>query len=197
MREAMHPTRTDRHAQRGVVLMIALIVLVAMTLTGIAMMRSIDSGVLIAGNLAARQGAVSAGDFAVEQALAWLTTPPAPDLTVSQPAQGYFANWQNNFDPAGVGAGTAFDWGNNAVPAGTDAAKNNVRYVIHRMCQAAGPASSASCAMTGSGALVASTFGDINYVRQPMLGAANVYYRITARVDGPRHTVTYIQALVY
>lgn len=51
-----------RRAQQGVVLFVALIILVAMTLAGIALMRSVDTNVLIAGNLAFRQGATMAGD---------------------------------------------------------------------------------------------------------------------------------------
>jgi type IV pilus assembly protein PilX len=38
--------------ERGAILFIALIVLVAMSLAGIALMRSVDTNVLIAGNLA-------------------------------------------------------------------------------------------------------------------------------------------------
>jgi len=49
-------------AQRGVVLLITLIILVAMTLAGIGMMRSVDTGSIIAGNLAFRQAAANAGD---------------------------------------------------------------------------------------------------------------------------------------
>jgi Tfp pilus assembly protein PilX len=50
------------HHQRGVVLLLALIILVAMTLAGIGMMRSVDTGNLIAGNMAFRQATMSAGD---------------------------------------------------------------------------------------------------------------------------------------
>jgi Tfp pilus assembly protein PilX len=38
--------------QRGVMLIIALIVLVAMTMAGIAMMRSVDTATIVAGNIA-------------------------------------------------------------------------------------------------------------------------------------------------
>lgn len=48
--------------QRGVVLLITLIILVAMTLAGIGMMRSVDTGSMIAGNLAFRQATVHASD---------------------------------------------------------------------------------------------------------------------------------------
>ena len=48
--------------ERGVVLLIALIVLVAMTLAGIGMMRSIDTGTMVSGNIGFRQAAVATGD---------------------------------------------------------------------------------------------------------------------------------------
>jgi Tfp pilus assembly protein PilX len=49
--------------QRGVVLLIALIILVAMTLAGIGMMRSVDTGGVIAGNMAFRQSTLHASDI--------------------------------------------------------------------------------------------------------------------------------------
>ncbi len=51
--------------QRGAVLLIALIVLVAMTLAGIAMMRSVDTGILVSGNMAFRQSATLAADAGI------------------------------------------------------------------------------------------------------------------------------------
>ena len=60
------PAIASRRAQRGVILFIALIVLVAMSLAGIALMRSVDTNVMIAGNLAFRQGATLAADRAFE-----------------------------------------------------------------------------------------------------------------------------------
>jgi hypothetical protein len=53
------------HKQRGVVLLIALIVLVAMTLAGIGMMRSVDTGSMIAGNMAFRQATSNANDAGI------------------------------------------------------------------------------------------------------------------------------------
>lgn len=53
---------TTPHNQRGMVLIIALIILVAMTLAGIGMMRSVDTGSMIAGNLAFRQATLNVSD---------------------------------------------------------------------------------------------------------------------------------------
>ena len=45
-------------SQKGVVLFFALIALVAMSLAAAALVRSVDSGVLVAGNLAFKQSAI-------------------------------------------------------------------------------------------------------------------------------------------
>jgi Tfp pilus assembly protein PilX len=50
------------------VLLIALIILVAMTLAGIGMMRSVDTGSLIAGNLAFKQATLNASDASTSAA---------------------------------------------------------------------------------------------------------------------------------
>ena len=68
-------TRLDigRRNQSGVVLFIALIVLVAMTLAGIAIMRSVDTGVAISGNVAFKQSTLSAADRGIDDAFQFLT----------------------------------------------------------------------------------------------------------------------------
>lgn len=58
--------------QRGVVLLITLIVLVAMMLAGIGMMRSIDTTTMIAGNVAFREATLQAGDSGMNTAFATL-----------------------------------------------------------------------------------------------------------------------------
>ena len=58
--------------QKGVVLFISLIVLVAMTLAGIGLMRSVDTSTIITGNLAFKQSTLQAADQGVEQAYQWL-----------------------------------------------------------------------------------------------------------------------------
>ena len=54
--------------------MIALIVLVAMTLAGLALIRSVDTTNIIAGNLGFQQSATHSGDIGTETAIAWLET---------------------------------------------------------------------------------------------------------------------------
>ena len=73
---------------------IALLVMVALSLAGIALIRSADTATIVSGNLAFKQAAVYAVDRSVEQAIAALFDPPTPaivDRTADLPAQNYFA----------------------------------------------------------------------------------------------------------
>jgi type IV pilus assembly protein PilX len=62
-----------RSRERGVVIVIALIVLAAMMLAGVALVRSMDTGNQISGNFAFRQAAVQATDAGIEGAFTDLT----------------------------------------------------------------------------------------------------------------------------
>jgi Tfp pilus assembly protein PilX len=188
--------------QRGVILFISLIVLVAMSLAGIALMRSVDTNVLIAGNLAFRQGATLAADRGVEDAKNWLAANAGTTLDGDQPVSYYWANWQQNVDLVGVGsAADDYNW-NNANNLGLDAGSNEVRYVIHRLCSQAGAVTSASVSCVkasaggGSGPTTGASKGAVAYGTAALPGTSNTYYRVTVRVTGPRNTVSYVQAVL-
>ena len=66
----MNPAGAGR--QQGVVLIISLVVLVAMSIAAIALMRSADIATRIAGNLAFRQSGAQAADLGMEVAARWL-----------------------------------------------------------------------------------------------------------------------------
>jgi len=126
---------------RGAVLFIALIVLVAMTLAGIAIMRSVDTATLIAGNLAFKQGTVQSSDNGVEFAYQWLLA-NRPTLSVNNLPQGYNSGYAN---PIWTNSAT---WA-SSVMVGTDAAGNTISYQIHRMCNCADTTYNGVCAATG------------------------------------------------
>jgi len=178
-----------RSAQRGVVLFIALIVLVAMTMAGLAMMRAVDTNNLIAGNLAFKNAAVSAGDAAVEAARTWLTTKTPGQLEADQ--AGYFANWQPSFDPK------TFNWTGNGTLVGNDNYGNTIYYVAHRMCNESAKTIDETDCVKVATVSVGSTKGGGSYGSAPLAGTSLVFYRITARIEGPRFTVSYIQAFTY
>lgn len=194
------PAIAPRRAQQGVILFIALIVLVAMSLAGIALMRSVDTNVLIAGNLAFRQGATLAGDRAFEDpadgARAFLLNPANKEaLKLDQSVPYYWANWQS-----GVNMLTNFDWSGAGVKVlpDNDGSGNEVRYVIHRMCKLAGSQDAADsvCVKVPSAGSDAGTKGSVAYGVQVLPGTTSVYYRVTVRIQGPRNTVSYVQAML-
>lgn len=194
----MTPVR--QHAQRGVVLFIALIVLVAMTLAGIALMRNVDSGTVIAGNLSFRQVATYAGDLGTEAARNWITG-TSVNLDNDSSGNAYYASWQANLDLLGNDpdpAKTDFDWSTAVTAAGAPTGYT-VRYVIHRLCDSVGGTTSSGCIKTTGAAssATASTKGAANYGTLAISVSTSALYRITVRVDGPRNTLSYIQTAMY
>jgi Tfp pilus assembly protein PilX len=189
-----------RARQRGVVLMMALIVLVAMTLAGIALVRSVDTSNVIAGNLAFQQAATNSGDAGTETAANWLQS-NAGGVTLHSNiyAQGYAASFQ---PPPAIGQSWDAYWKAVLVPAGQvvtltqDAAGNTVAYTIQRLCSQAGdPATTGSgCAVTQSSAASGTSSRTAGTVA--LLYSSQIYYRITTRIAGPRNTVSYIQTIV-
>jgi Tfp pilus assembly protein PilX len=190
--------------QDGVVLPLTLIVLVAMTLAGIALLRSVDTSSVIAGNLAFRQSATVSGDMGVEAAISWLKNGGA-DLTVDSPQNGYYASRQDKLDLTGnlttdTGDNLNWDKASEAKTLAKDSAGNVVAYVIHRMCDAEGDLDPANCAVEQS-VRGGSSLGGARQMLTYHPGAWDEvadrgYYRITARITGPRNTTSYIQVVV-
>lgn len=179
--------------QRGVVLFIALIVLVAMTLAGIAMFRQIGAGVIIAGNIAFRENATSVADLGVESARSWLVTQGSSTLQADL-SPGYLSSWALTFNPF------THTWSNSnsTLVTSDDGTGNEVRYLIHRLCSITGSVNdpSQSCATVGSAGSGGSKGGG-SYGVLPLSNTTAPYFRVTVRVAGPRNTVSYIQAIMY
>lgn len=192
----MNARARPRARQRGAVLFIALIVLVAMSLAGIALIRGVDTANLIAGNLAFKQNATHGGDWGVEQARAWLQLQPAATLYADVPGR-YSAAMQTGLDFTGTDPSAPdFDWNANSFGPLTDPAGNEVRYVIHRMCELAGNPGSVNCVRTSLGGTAGGTQAGATYGGAALPSTSQIYYRITARVTGPRNTVSYVQVMV-
>ncbi|MDP2827754.1 MAG: hypothetical protein Q8O37_04025 [Sulfuricellaceae bacterium] len=207
-KKSIRPKSKALDKQQGVVLLIALIMLVAMTMAGVALVRSVDTTTMIAGNLAFKQSATSSGDRGVETAIAWLTT-NAGSLEADNTAGGYYAASQDCLDLTGNGSKpsasctppyTALDWDANAATLSADAVGNKINYVIHRMCDAAGPLDGGSCA-TEQDTQAGSSTGGVRQMTTYQPGtwatvANRGYYRITVRVSGPRDNMSYVQTFV-
>jgi type IV pilus assembly protein PilX len=176
---------TMKARQDGVVLFISLIVLVAMTLAGLAIMRSVDTGNLVSGNVAFRQAALSSGDRGLDTAFTWLKNNSTTGvLNNNSFPDGYYAITYNPTDWTVTSA-----WANAKV-VGTDANGNSVSYVISRLCTNLG-AYDATCASGGSAGGTKNNFdvGTNAWTSPPV-----IYFRVTVRVDGPRSTLSIVQS---
>lgn len=201
--------------ERGIVLIMALIVLVALTLGALALTRSVYTSNAIAGNLAFQKAATHSADLGIEAAVAWLennngkisstesesctSDVGSSVLACNHTTQGYVANRQ---DPTGTQSWAAF-WKDNiagqAKSLATDNAGNTVSYVIHRMCASSGDAQSTANDCTVAPTASSSTCSggsSCDAQRVNLDSVSQVYYRITVRVVGPRNTQSYVQSLV-
>ena len=205
--------KTDRfarslpRAQRGVTLIIALIVLVAMTLAGVAMMRSVDTGSIVAGNIAFRQSSVHAADQGLQAGYAWVqanagtATLYNDNNSLGVGSVGYFSS-APSAEPDWMSSNS---WNNAAVlNAGVaDAGGNVVYYRIDRLCPCPNTAPNATCGggqtnlcgSTPDNAAISGEGVDQSapsfFVQQP-----STHYRVTAKSEGPRNSITIVQTLL-
>ncbi len=112
---------TTRRKMRGVSLVFSLLTLAALSLAAVALIRSVDTGASILGNLSFKQDSALAADEATRQAVGWLAdrqgnntlwtnVPPAANEST------YFASNIDRLDPTGHGTDATravIDWDNN------------------------------------------------------------------------------------
>ncbi len=204
--------------QRGVALFFALIALLAISLAAVALIRSVDTSTLIAGNLAFKQSATSSGDSGVDAAMNWLNATQNANASIN-PAISQAHPFNNNggtagylnpgyyssftLDPLASQWNGAASWSDaNSILIGTDNSGNTTRYIIQRMCSTADQVlGAANCMFSGlaisTDSQAIKTYQDVcngsgcaSSVSPPMI-------RITSRTDGPRNTISYVQVFVY
>lgn len=196
--------------QRGLVLFFALIALVAMSLAAVALVRSVDTTTLIAGNLAFRQSTTSSGDSGTEAAIGVLAATEAANsgknvftdathaFNVTSAATGYYSN----ADPALVLTANSTWTDLKSSPAVIDASGNTYRYIIQRMCRTENlPITTTNCLFSA----VPSDTGEKGAPLPPEIcagvgcpkGGQSPLYRVTVRITGPKNTISYIQSVVY
>lgn len=197
-------TRLNKHVsqtmpkQNGVVLFFALIALVAMSLAAVALIRSVDTTSIIAGNLSFKQSTIFSADRGVEQAMEdWLLV-LASDLTVDNAAKGYYATIadvngdgivDNNADAKSLVDDNGFD-------DGADDEGNRISYVVQRLCASGTVEANADNCLMGPGTtLPTQTIAGVACGVACQSSKAPIY-RVTAKVVGPKNTVSYIQAFL-
>lgn len=163
--------------QRGVVLFFALIAMLVMSLAAVALIRSVDTSTLIAGNLAFKQSVTKSGDNGIEGAATWLSTTQLASVALNvlnDPTHPFnltclatraagtlgatdpgcptiIPGYHSSIDPAlNLTADATWD-GINSVPVGTDGSGNATSYIIQRMCRNANqPVQNAGCMILGT-----------------------------------------------
>jgi len=205
------PSRISK--QSGVVLFFALVALVAMSLAAVALIRSVDTSTLIAGNLSFKQSATTGGDTGIDAAMIFLSNIQAANstLNVLNDSAHQFnitdldarPGYHSNADPTlNLFADSTWNDSNSMLVGDDPSTGNRLRYVIQRMCRNANqPIQSADCLFSSA---VQDNFGqNIPLPQEVCTGAGcpvagqTPQIRITARVQGPRFTVSYVQAFVY
>jgi len=196
--------------ERGVVLLFCLIILVVLLAGGVAVMRSMDTSLFGAGNLAFKRDLVNQGELAIAKAMREFQTGGAlvasGATSSSVPAANYSAI-QLTANAKGIpevllkkttltGPDVV---GNTFAPTGTPISGNGgvtVRYVIDRMCNATGAFSTigkSGCVYTPS--TTETLGGDQSQLSTPGPSIPSPpIYRVSVRVDGPRDTQVFLQA---
>lgn len=183
-----------RGRQGGVALFIALIALIAMSMAGLALMRAVDTANVISGNLAFQQAALQATDEGVEAAVTTLATITGSALDSNYPtgsSTGGFKYYPTIQSANSLGIPTVINWNN--VTSTTVNGKYKVKYVIDRLCDGPTPVTD----IAGKCYVDQPLGGGTKKVGSSVFsGSQKVYYRVTVRVEGPRNTVSIVQAIL-
>jgi Tfp pilus assembly protein PilX len=184
----------SRTRQRGVVLIFTLIILLILTIGAVALMRSLNTSLFGAGNLAFRRDLTNQGELAVANVMAEFKT---GDLSTSGstlnnvPADNYSATLL----PSNTqGVPTALLTTTLSGTVGTHAdlvgatPDVTIRYVIDRLCSATGTPTGALCVQS-TAAPTGGTAGNTAVVKAP----TSTVYRLSVRVSGARSTQVFLQ----
>lgn len=189
------------HAQRGVVLPITLISLMIMLIASVALIRSTDNSLLVAGHISFKRDIINQAERAIPSIKNKFTLETGALNSVSNREKdaltsNYYASIQasnTNGIPTVLLNTTTFDGlfsSNNIVDS---TAGITIRYLIDRMCIKTGKVDIANCATVssttdvGGDAMHSGNEGKASGVDVPV-------YRISIRVTGPRNTEAFIQS---
>ena len=200
----------SRKKQQGVVLVIALLALVAISLAGVALMRTVDTSNVVSGNVAFNETAMQMADVGAEQAYAAilcnLTSNPnscqnvLANCPTSSTGGSYFypnvaaINTVTKL-PMPTGGLVWSDAQGISLPGDTSPSYQ-VRYIVERMC---GTAITGVAGDDTASFLVRATFAKCRAT--PILdsnglvtgGVGKLFYRVTVQVNGPRNTTALAQ----
>jgi type IV pilus assembly protein PilX len=186
--------------QRGIVLIVALVILAVMTLGGLGLMRSMETATMVAGNISFQQDALLSSDVGLESAICWLEG--QTDLDTNNPTMGYTAftipNETLPDDPVALwqyldNVYSVYTLAHNLCISNSNVQlSNTVAFSIQRLCNAGNgicinPSDSGSNADGENQAAGEDTLDNVN---------TQVFYRITVKITGAKNTTSYVQAIV-
>lgn len=217
--------RPRRRAARGASLVFAMITVVALSLAAVALVRSVDTGLNILGNLGFKQDTLLAADRATQTAIRWMQQQIKTDTTgldASLVDAGYVAASIADLDPASTRTDAdrvAVDWkfdNCSSQPGPTpkacvkplktaitdETAGLSSRYLIVRLCSAAGSSTDGKVRCPRPPNASSTVSGERNQLTSSSstrLGSSTVteYYRIIVRTEGVRDTVSFTETLVH
>lgn len=222
----MNTPTTTKHHQQGATLLFALLTLVALMLSTLALVRSIDISTILMGNLGFKQDATASAEQATRQAIDWLSANLAA-LNADDATNGYYASTKESgatpVDATGnqlssTNTRQLIDWDNDSCKASTAGSyaacaikpvtiattinNNTASYVIFRMCDKAGDLaadSTINCVRPLNSNDGGSPIkGDLTYSEPERFGSASSpYFRILVRVQGARNTISYTETIVH
>lgn len=180
-----------RAAQRGVVLVIALVTSVALAAAALALVRASTVAASVGSNVHARRQAALAASAAIERAVVDLLRDARIDPRADDLAHNYFATLQPGEDARGVPRAlqSVADYPPDAGVIDVEGGYR-VRHVIERSCVAAGDAARETCALSPPSIEAAQGMpGSGEPPRQPS-------FRVSVRVDGPSGAALHAVALL-
>lgn len=182
--------------QRGAALIFTLVALIILLAGGVAIMRSMNSNLDNAGNLAFRRDLINQGEAAVAKALDAVFPQGASATGTALTAVNYSpaplpANAQGI--PLALLSDTEFAKNGRAANdlTGRDGVK--VRYVIERLCTVA-TETAVEQGLQNCVAFSRDSGGGSHYLRDGAKPPVEPVYRVSARVTGPRNTQVFIQS---
>lgn len=182
----MMPRTPSLRSQRGVTILVVLVLLAVMLLGGLAMARMTETRTLASGNTAFREATLQVSEVGVNEAYASLQA--AGFAEDGNAGNWYWATTQA-VDAHGIPTGPNVDW--NLAPQLT-VGSYRVSYVVERLCTVTPLTDTLrECLVREVPQMVS------NKVGQEPLDPPNArQFRITVRVLGPKDTQTWIQSLV-
>lgn len=178
----MNRTPRLKHSQRGVTMLVTLVLLTVMVLGGLALARMAEIGTLATGNSAYREAALQASEVGVNNAYASVRALTNENNTIGT---WYWPAMQAQ-DVHGI---PAVDW--TSAPETTVGAYS-VRWVVERACNTAVVVDALRECLNKTTKVPTSQKSDGAKIDPPSVKQ----YRITVRVTGPKDTQTWVQSLV-